>query len=205
MENLMTRTRRELTQDEEADTARLSKLWQTKAPELMVNQKTASEEFGFKNQSAVSQYLRGRIPLNMNIAAKFAQYLQVPLADISPRFAMATNNVCDINGEIGFLHRMNQALELTESSVLIETTDQNVTMLGEAGWYVVDTSQTKINEGTYAFVDPDSNDYKLAKFKHLRGSFKVIGLTEGSDEVLSQKIVQLMQPVGKVLYKISRV
>jgi len=81
--------RRVLTDDESHDQAQLKSIWETKHDSLHLTQAQLAKEFGFKNQAAISQYLNGRIPLNMETVAKFAKALQVKVEDISPRFASA--------------------------------------------------------------------------------------------------------------------
>jgi len=76
--------RRPLTKEQSQDTDRLKKIWDEKAPLLGLTQAKASKEFGFANQSAVSQYLNGRMPLGMKMAAKFAKLLEVDPREICP-------------------------------------------------------------------------------------------------------------------------
>ena len=56
------------TKEQSQDTDRLKKIWDEKAPLLALTQAKAAKKFGFANPSAVSQYLNGRIPLNMKMA-----------------------------------------------------------------------------------------------------------------------------------------
>lgn len=84
MEPTNNQARRVLTKEQSQDTDRLKKIWDEKAPRLGLTQAKASKEFGFANQSAVSQYLNGRISLNMNMAAKFAKLLEVHPREICP-------------------------------------------------------------------------------------------------------------------------
>jgi len=48
------------------------------------SQEAAGELLGF-NQSALSQYLNGRIPLNVDAATRFASVMGCPVSDFSPR------------------------------------------------------------------------------------------------------------------------
>ena len=84
METTNNPKRRPLTKEESQDTERLKKIWEAKAKPLGLTQAKISKDFGFANQSAVSQYLNGRIPLNMKIAAKFAKALEVDPRLICP-------------------------------------------------------------------------------------------------------------------------
>jgi len=81
--------RRELSSDESKDQTKLKNIWDSKHTELHLTQAQIAKDFGFKNQAAISQYLNGRIPLNMETVAKFARALQVKVEEISPRFASA--------------------------------------------------------------------------------------------------------------------
>jgi len=64
------------------------KLWQAhrRAQNLDFSQEFASDCLGF-NQSSVSQYLNGKIPLNPDAASKFAKLLGIPVKEFSPRLA----------------------------------------------------------------------------------------------------------------------
>lgn len=78
-----------LTPEQLDDAARLKKLflgWQQQQKEAgtPVSQEGAAEQLGF-NQSALSQYLNGRIPLNVDAARKFSELLGQPVAEFSPR------------------------------------------------------------------------------------------------------------------------
>jgi len=79
--------RRAFTTAELKETERLREIWDRKSAALGLTQADASKRFGFANQSAVSQYLNGRIPLNIETALKFAHYLEVPVSAISDRAA----------------------------------------------------------------------------------------------------------------------
>lgn len=66
------------------DAARLKKLWDAGNPG---SQDAFGAEFKIGGQAAVWQYLSGRIPLNLLVAAKFAKGLGCALEDISPKLA----------------------------------------------------------------------------------------------------------------------
>jgi len=80
-------SRRRLTQQEEEAQTKLKQLWDEKREDLHLSQRVAAEQFGYKNQAAISQYLNGKIPLNLETVLKFATLLKVSVEDISPRFA----------------------------------------------------------------------------------------------------------------------
>ena len=80
-----------LTKEQLDDAARLKLLfatWQKTQREagLPSSQEAISDALGF-TQSALSQYLNGRIPLNFEAAAKFAGLLQCDVSDFSPDLA----------------------------------------------------------------------------------------------------------------------
>src|SRR5437764_356058 len=80
-----------LTPEQLADAARLKHLFSTwqkgrREAKLPSSQEALSDLLGF-NQSAVSQYLNGRIPLNVDAATKFASLLNCSIADFSPDLA----------------------------------------------------------------------------------------------------------------------
>lgn len=80
-----------LTPEQRADAARLKHLfaaWQKGRREAgqPSSQEALSDLLGF-NQSALSQYLNGRIPLNVAAASKFASLIECSVADFSPTLA----------------------------------------------------------------------------------------------------------------------
>lgn len=79
--------RRLLTKEELGDVDRLRACWERRKGELRLTQSKAAEALGFSNQTAISQYINGRIPLNMEAAFKFAELLEVPIDELSPRYS----------------------------------------------------------------------------------------------------------------------
>src|SRR4051812_8076557 len=80
-----------LTEAQTKDAVRLKylfKAWQAdrKAAGEAHSQEHVSDQLGF-NQSALSQYLGGRIPLNAQAAAGFARLLSVDVEEFSPTLA----------------------------------------------------------------------------------------------------------------------
>lgn len=80
-------SRRQLDKIETQEQVTLRNLWDSRKAELNLTQADAAKKMGFTNQTAISQYLNGNIPLNMETVAKFASLLGVSVKDISPRFA----------------------------------------------------------------------------------------------------------------------
>ncbi|EOW6510229.1 helix-turn-helix domain-containing protein, partial [Escherichia coli] len=59
----------------------------TKKTQLGLTQERAAEILGFSTQGAVSHYLNGQTPLNLEAVIKFAGLLQVPPESIRPDMA----------------------------------------------------------------------------------------------------------------------
>ena len=74
------------------DAKRLKKIWTEKKDVLFLSQTKAADEFGYNSQGSVSQYLNGKVALNMSAVAKFAKLLQVNVSDISPTFGELVGN-----------------------------------------------------------------------------------------------------------------
>ncbi len=96
-----------LTPEELQDAVRLKRLfheWQQKRERagMPASQEYATEALGF-NQSSLSQYINGRIPLNIKAAVKFASGLGCTIAHFSPTIAAeiieAMSYVGDAPGE----------------------------------------------------------------------------------------------------------
>ncbi|MEJ9962468.1 helix-turn-helix transcriptional regulator [Escherichia albertii] len=66
---------------------RLKEIWATKKTQLGLTQERAAEILGFSTQGAVSHYLNGQTPLNLEAVIKFAGLLQVPPESIRPDMA----------------------------------------------------------------------------------------------------------------------
>lgn len=80
--------RRPLTKEQEADAKRLNALWLRQKRALGLTQEQVAADCGWNTQAAFSQYLLGRIPLNLKAALKISAALQVNVYDFSPRLAM---------------------------------------------------------------------------------------------------------------------
>lgn len=83
---------RDLTQEEIDDAKRLRKVWSEKKEQLHLSQVKAARELGYSSQSAVSQYINGKVPINFETAAKFAKLLKTDIQDIFPRFGRLVTN-----------------------------------------------------------------------------------------------------------------
>jgi len=136
-------TRRELTTEELADTQRLKQLWKKNAPALGLTQAAASKEFGFANQSAISQYLNGRIPLNMQTASKFANLLKAPLGAISPAYASNASTSSPL------VNSLKKAFKVGDNCELIAVTNCMKPIVGNSNFLLVDRSQKKPCTGVF--------------------------------------------------------
>lgn len=76
--------RKELEPWQKQDAARLKAIWDAKP---RPSQQKFAEDFDLSSQPLVWQYLSGHIPLNLEAAIKFAQGLEVSVAEISPVLA----------------------------------------------------------------------------------------------------------------------
>lgn len=90
--NKQTNHRRgQLTDLELQEAKALKDIWARKRSDLGLTQEMAGAALSM-NQSAVSQYLNGKIPLNLNAAIGFSRLLQEPVSAFSPRLAEAIKN-----------------------------------------------------------------------------------------------------------------
>lgn len=84
---------RDLNTEERDDAKRLKRIWQDKKDRLNLSQVKAAQLLGYQSQGAISQYLNGKVALNIHAVAKFAKLLKVGVGDISPRFATMVKNI----------------------------------------------------------------------------------------------------------------
>jgi len=73
-----------LTPEQKQDAARLAAIFEKRKAEDGLTQAVLADILGYSVQSAVSQYLKARIPLNVSAAIKFAGGLRCRVADFSP-------------------------------------------------------------------------------------------------------------------------
>ena len=183
-------TRRELTQEELADTKRLKEAWQNNAHKLGITQSKASQEFGFANQSAVSQYLNGRIPLNMQTATRFANLLKVPLSSISPSYASNASAGSPIASSL------KKAFKTSDNCDLIAVSGGMQEIVGNSDYLLVDRSQKKPAKGV--FLVGQGADAKALRITPYKSSYRVTGLVPGSEVTLPKEALEAMNIVGKV-------
>jgi transcriptional regulator with XRE-family HTH domain len=82
----MTR-KRELSNAEIEAAQNLKKIWNEKRKVLKISQEEMAFKCGWSGQSAFSQYLHSRIPLNTDAVLKIAKILEVHPTEIMPEIA----------------------------------------------------------------------------------------------------------------------
>jgi hypothetical protein len=87
---------------QQEDAARVQTLftaWQAgqRALGLPYSRAWACDQLQF-GQSALSQYLHGKVPLNLTVAAKFSRLLGVSIEDFSPSLATAAREFAGVTG-----------------------------------------------------------------------------------------------------------
>jgi hypothetical protein len=189
----MPNTRRPLTDEELADAARLRAVWEKRSKDLDLTQLDVSKSFGFANQSAVSQYLNAKIPLNLEAALRFATILQVPVSSISTRYNSLLNS--DNN------YRKRNVLGVPVNDDLIEVTDAMKEVVGNFTWIVIDKDQTRLSNGLFAVQVGDR--VCAVECKLVDGVFHVHG-AGGVDMKIPAESAQLMNILGKVTHKFLR-
>lgn len=187
--------RRLLTGEELQDAERLKKIWEEKSRTLNLTQLAVSKAFGFANQSAVSQYLNARIPLNMETAAKFSKILNVALTDISPRHAAAVTTKSSCSG-------CSLAVGIPVGSEVLECDDHTIDVLGESRWYVLDRSVKSMAAGV--FLMEVGGTPRLVKVDASEGGYRIVGASPKPMQV-TEEVAALLPIKGRVLYKITKV
>ena len=86
------KTRRELTPEELAESARLKAIYENrkaaaKARGSSLTQADVAEQCGWSGQSAFSQYATGKIPLNLDALLVLSRVLDFAVEEVSPRLA----------------------------------------------------------------------------------------------------------------------
>jgi phage repressor protein C with HTH and peptisase S24 domain len=127
-----------LTKEQLDDAARLKSLfltWQKGRKEagLPASQEALSELLGF-NQSAVSQYLNGKIPLNVDAATKFSALMERPVSDFSPALATQIEQYAATTGVIDPLSMVRSATAATTEPPTDTVPVKTVNIRVEAGF-----------------------------------------------------------------------
>ncbi|MEF8708268.1 MAG: LexA family transcriptional regulator [Candidatus Accumulibacter propinquus] len=82
-----------LTAEQKSDAARLKAIYEAKKGDLGLTQIALAALCGWESQGSVSQYLNGKIPLNIDAAAKLARSLKCSIDDFSPSLAQSLRNL----------------------------------------------------------------------------------------------------------------
>lgn len=87
-----------LTPEQKADAERLNARFKArKLEEPGLTQAVLADDLGFSTQSAVSQYLRGEVPLNVEAAVKFADRLGCMVSDFSPTMQQVIDRIASFS------------------------------------------------------------------------------------------------------------
>jgi len=82
---------RNITPETMAESARLKVLWDNREDKL--SQAEFGEKYEIGNQSAVSQFLNGKVQLNLKVALSFAEGLGCQISDFSIRLAKEAESI----------------------------------------------------------------------------------------------------------------
>lgn len=101
--------KRELTPEQLEASSRLLAIWEKRAPILKLTQESAGFEMGM-NQSAVYQYLSGRVAIGFEACIKWAQLLECDPAEIRPDVAERVDAMIALRkGASRPTHKLNAA------------------------------------------------------------------------------------------------
>ena len=88
-----------------------------------LSQATLAEELGYTTQSAVSQYLNGKVPLNVDASIKFAIRFGCSVSDFSPSIQREIDRIANFatnRKDVKFIESRS-ALEVLYSQASIDT------------------------------------------------------------------------------------
>lgn len=106
--------RRELTPEEVSWANNLKAIWLEKKKEEKLTQEQLADLTGYKTQSAITQYVNGKIPLGYQAKLRFSKALKVPVTQIDPNFPVVDKSGPNEDEEADFVYR--GFLELDEPS-----------------------------------------------------------------------------------------
>ncbi|QBC44443.1 helix-turn-helix domain-containing protein [Iodobacter fluviatilis] len=81
----MSKPRRQLSEEEQAEALRLKLAFEKKKEKTGISQAILADLVGWSNQSAISQYFNGHIPLNLEALIRLCPHLDADPYIISPR------------------------------------------------------------------------------------------------------------------------
>ncbi|WP_440467143.1 LexA family transcriptional regulator [Pseudomonas sp. YH-1] len=102
--------KRPLNETELSECAALKKIFLEKREQLGLTQASVAEKMGV-SQTAVSMYMNGRNALNASAASQFAQILEVPVANFSPRIASMIKLLAAGVGAAAAFRKQAEAIE----------------------------------------------------------------------------------------------
>lgn len=85
-----------LSPEQRQDAERLKAIYSAKKADLKLTQDSLAARCGWDSQGTVSQYLNGKIPLNLPAGAKFAKALECSIEEFSPRLAAEARTVSNL-------------------------------------------------------------------------------------------------------------
>jgi transcriptional regulator with XRE-family HTH domain len=115
-----------LTPEQKEEAAKLKKVFEKKKDNLGLTQASLADRLGFSTQSSVNQYMNGRIPLNVEVAVKFAQALECSIMDFSPSMQIEIDKLAEFSTR-------NRNRQTRESSGEYSTSTKESTMLRRYG------------------------------------------------------------------------
>lgn len=184
--------RRKLTAEQAEEARNLRQTWDRKSQSLGLTQASASKFFGFANQSAVSQYLNARIPLNAETTLRFAKLLEVDVAEISPRTAALVSDP----------HKNNRALlGIPNDPQIVQVTPELKKVAGDFTFLVVDRAVKSIDDGLFLVAIGGSET--VVRIERSETDLTIFGVSEKPMHVPLQAI-ELISVKGKVTHKIYR-
>lgn len=193
--------RRQLTKEEIQDTQRLREVWDKKRVELNLSQQDVADAFGIQNQTAISQYLNGRIPLNLEAAIKFAKILDVRVNEISPRHSQWISDACD--KALGL--RLGDFLEGVDAPLYLTVDSSDVAPLLELGDMVcVNRSPFCQGDGVYVFMMSGKQVFRHLKYSKDKSKLTLSG-NNVNDIVLSKEATGMLSIIGRVAFRIHKV
>ena len=108
--DIVGRTRKPLSKEHWEAQQNLLRIWNEKKDSLDLTQEKAAEQMGFETQAAVSHYLNGYTPLNLEAILSFAKLLQVSPLDINPNIDLSALYASDpdIEKAVAMLQKLTQ-------------------------------------------------------------------------------------------------
>ncbi|MEK6787945.1 MAG: helix-turn-helix domain-containing protein [Pseudomonadota bacterium] len=91
--------KRELTKSEKEECAALKSIFLLRKRDAGLTQESAADFLGYKTQGAVSQYLNGKVALNLQAAIGFSRLLDCKVRDFCPRLSSIIEHETAISAE----------------------------------------------------------------------------------------------------------